>query len=81
MPQKSAIWVKVRAVFSISHTAVALGISGIVMSSNLQGLAQLCILWERRPGPRESADMGLRAPAGQGAPGAEPGMEMRKIWL
>src|ERR1700722_14742558 len=32
IPQKSAIWVKVSAVFSISHTAVALGISGSVMS-------------------------------------------------
>src|ERR1700733_10924134 len=32
MPQKSAICVKVSAVFSISHTAVALGISGSVMA-------------------------------------------------
>ncbi len=32
MPQKSAICVKVSAVFSISHTAVALGISGNVMA-------------------------------------------------
>ena len=32
MPQKSAICVKVSAVFSISHTAVALGINGSVMA-------------------------------------------------
>src|ERR1700722_7411251 len=32
MPQKSAIWVNVSAVFSISHTAVALGIRGSVMA-------------------------------------------------
>src|ERR1051326_8226640 len=31
MPQNSAIWVKVKAVFSINHTAVALGISGRVI--------------------------------------------------
>jgi hypothetical protein len=35
MPQKSAIWVKVSAVFSISQTAVALGISGRVMAVHL----------------------------------------------
>ncbi len=32
MPQKSAICVKVSAVFSISHTAVAFGIKGSVMA-------------------------------------------------
>ena len=32
MPQKSAICVKVSAVFSISHTAVAFGINGNVMA-------------------------------------------------
>ena len=32
MPQKSAICVKVSAVFSISHTAVAFGINGSVMA-------------------------------------------------
>src|SRR3954452_50726 len=31
MPQNSAIWVNVSAVFSISHTAVAFGIRGRVM--------------------------------------------------
>ena len=33
MPQNSAICSKVSAVFSISHTAVALGISGRVMAA------------------------------------------------
>jgi hypothetical protein len=37
MPQKSAICVKVRAVFSMSHTAVALGINGVGMSFHFQG--------------------------------------------
>src|SRR5271166_5449118 len=37
MPQNSAIWVKVSAVFSISHTAVAFGISGRVMVYTLSG--------------------------------------------
>ncbi len=32
MPQKSAIWVKVKAVLSISHTAVAFGIRGRLMT-------------------------------------------------
>src|SRR6185437_9980781 len=36
IPQKSAICVKVRAVFSISHTAVAFGIKGRVMACHLQ---------------------------------------------
>ena len=43
MPQKSAIWVKVRAVLSISQTAVAFGISGNVMV-NL--VAAACPGWD-----------------------------------
>jgi hypothetical protein len=35
MPQKSAICVNVSAVFSISHTAVAFGISGKVMMARI----------------------------------------------
>jgi len=57
---------------------VAFGISGIVMSSNLQGLAHRRFLWERRPGPRENTDMGPRAQPGQGAEDVPDGTETRK---
>src|SRR5882672_6574541 len=51
MPQKSAICVKVSAVFSISHTAVALGIRGSVMAGG----------YDNRVGVGQGRPPGLRS--------------------
>ena len=65
MPQKSAIWVKVSAVFSISHTAVALGISGSVMCVVILGpLARAARV--RAPRARPDAGYANRPGVGQG---------------
>src|SRR5271168_5372385 len=56
MPQNSAIWVKVSAVFSISHTAVALGISGSVMAGHFPGPSgfRRHNFFGRKPGTRRN---------------------------
>ena len=73
MPQKSAICVKVRAVFSISHTAVALGISGRVMACHFLGAARrgtrpLAAAIDRTAerAARAAGDMTTRPGVGQG---------------
>ena len=66
MPQKSAIWVNVNAVLSISHTAVAFGIRGrLIRRSPAAARARLHQggALER---PNTLTDMGFWNLAGQG---------------